>query len=61
MWEFALWHRELSPVLRDNLDGWDGVVTGRRIPEGGEICIHVADLYMYGRNQHNIVQQLSAN
>ena len=27
-WEFAVWLRELNPVLCDNLDGWDGVGGG---------------------------------
>ena len=23
-WEFAVWHRELNPVLCNSLEGWDG-------------------------------------
>ena len=23
-WEFSVWHRELNPLLCDNLEGWDG-------------------------------------
>ena len=28
-WEAAVRHRELSLVLRDDLEGWDGEVRGR--------------------------------
>ena len=34
-------HRELSSVLCDDLEGWDG--GGRDAEEGGDICIHIAD------------------
>ena len=27
----------------DDLDGWDGVVDGREVQEGGDIGIHIAD------------------
>ena len=30
-------------MLCDNPEGWDGVGDGRRIQEGGDICIPVAD------------------
>ena len=39
-WEFAVWPRELC----DNLEGWDGVAGGREVPEGGHVCIPMADL-----------------
>ena len=39
-WEFAAWPRELC----DNLEGWDGVAGGREVPEGGHVCIPMADL-----------------
>ena len=43
-WEFAVWHRELSLVLCDNLEGWDGMGDGRGVQEaGGNICMPVAD------------------
>ena len=35
--------QKLSPVLCDNLEGWDGLGCGRGIQEGGNICIPVAD------------------
>ena len=34
-----LCNKELSSVLCDDLDGWDG----REKQEGGDICIHMAD------------------
>ena len=27
----------------DNLEGWDGVRGGKEVPEGGDICIPLAD------------------
>ena len=36
-WEFAVWHRELNPVLWDSLEGWRGV------QEEGNMCTPVAD------------------
>ena len=32
--------QELSLVLRDDLEGWDGG-GGREAQEGGDICIHI--------------------
>ena len=32
-----------SPVLRDNLEGWDGVGDGREDPERGDTCVPGAD------------------
>ena len=29
--------------IRDNLEGWDGVGSGREVQEGGDICISMAD------------------
>ena len=43
LWEFAVRHREVSPVLCDNLERWDGVGDGREIQEGGDGCMRVAD------------------
>ena len=32
-------------MLCDDLEGWDGVVEdGRKVQEGGDICISAADL-----------------
>jgi len=39
-WEAVVQHRELSLVLCDDLDGWDG---GGKAQEGGNICIHMAN------------------
>ena len=43
-------------MLYDDLEGWDGVVVGGRLKREEII---VADVLLYGRNQHNIVKQLS--
>ena len=42
-WKFVIWHRELSPVLCDNLEGQDVVGSGREVQEG--VCIPMVDLY----------------
>ena len=39
-WGAPIYHRELSSVLCDDLEGWDG----GEVQEGGDICIHIADL-----------------
>ena len=45
-WEAAAWHREISSVLCDHLEGWDGEggregdARGKRY---GNICICMAD------------------
>ena len=36
-------HRELSSVLCDNLQEWDGSGGGREAQEGGDRYIHIAD------------------
>ena len=41
--EVAVQHRELSLVLCDNLEGWDGVEDGREVQEGKDICTPMAD------------------
>ena len=41
--EFAVGHRELSPVLYDNLEGWEEVGGEREVQEGGDICLSIAD------------------
>ena len=38
-WEFAVWLRGLKSGLCDNLEGWDGVGGGRKVQEGGDICM----------------------
>ena len=32
-------------MLCDNLEGWGGEGGGKRVQEGGDICIPVADSY----------------
>ena len=34
---FAVWLRELKPVLCDNLEGWDGEAGGRGVQVGGDV------------------------
>ena len=41
-WEF-IWIKELKPVLRNKLGGWEGVGGGREIEGGGDTCIPVTD------------------
>ena len=53
-------HRELNPVPCDNLEVWVGVEGGREVRGGEDICVLTADFTPYGRNQHNIVKQLSS-
>ena len=48
-WEFAVRHRDLKPVLQDDLDGWDGVEDGREAQEGR--------IYMCVQLIHFVVQQ----
>ena len=42
-WEFAVWNRELHPVVSDNLEGWDRLGDGGTVQEGEDICIPMAD------------------
>ena len=50
---------ETGLVFSDNLEGWDGVGGAEEVQEGGHMCTPVAaDV---GRDQHNIVKQLSSN
>ena len=42
-WEFVAQLTELKPGLCDNLDGWDGMGDGSEAPEGGDICMPMAD------------------
>ena len=47
-WEFAVWLRELKPVvLCVNIEEWDGIEGGREGQEGGNICIPMADSCWY--------------
>ena len=47
-------------MLCDKLEGWDGVGGGRELQEGGNMYRDKFDS-CYGRNQHNIIKQLSSN
>ena len=61
-WEFAVWHRELAQ--HHALWRPRGVRWGRRWERasGGRGHMYTCGwLMMYGRNQHNIVKQLSSN
>ena len=42
-WEFVVCLRELKQGLCINLEGWNGEGDGREAPEGGDICIPMAD------------------
>ena len=41
--EFAVCLRKLKQGLCFNLEGWDGEGNGRKVQEGGDICIPMAD------------------
>ena len=43
--KLSVLHRELSSVLCDDLDGWDGGGSGREAQEGGDTYIYT---YTYG-------------
>ena len=42
-WKFAVWLRKLRQGLCINLEGWDGEGDGRKVQNGGDICIPMAD------------------
>ena len=57
-----MWHRELSPVLYDNLERRDGEeIRGGRFRRQGPLYTCGWLMLMYGRNQYNLVKQLSSN
>ena len=41
--EFAVWLRELKQGFCINLEEWDGAGDGRKIQNGGDVCIPMAD------------------
>ena len=41
--EFAVWLRKLKQGLCINLEGCDGEGNGKKVQEGGDICIPMAD------------------
>ena len=51
----------MNHLLCDNLEGWDELGVGRRL--GGREHAYTYDWFtlLYGRNQHNILKQLSSN
>jgi len=57
-----MWHRELSPVLYDNLESRDGEENGGgQFRRQGPLYTCGWFMLMYGRNQYNLVKQLSSN
>ena len=56
-WACAVWHRELNPLLRNYLEGQDGA-GNRGSRERKHMCT-CSWFMIYGRNQYNIVKQLS--
>ena len=42
-WEFAICLGKPKQGLCINLEGWGGERDGREVPEGGDICISMAD------------------
>ena len=49
-WEFAVWLRELTPELCNNLEGWDEERGGKEAQEGGDICVPTADCWCWAEN-----------
>ena len=45
--EFAVCLGKLKQGLCINLEGWEGEGDGREVPEGGEICIPIADSWIH--------------
>ena len=43
VWKFALWLRKLKPGLCNNLKAWEGVGGGRKVREGGDTNVPMAD------------------
>ena len=35
--------RSSNPVLSDNLEGWNGVGSGKEVQAGGDMCVPMAD------------------
>ena len=47
LWELDVWHRELGSGALWYLEGWHGVGGAREVPDGGDMCIPVADPWWY--------------
>ena len=52
--EFAVWLREHKQGLCDNLEGWDGKGNGRKVQEGGDMGVPIADFDVWQKN-HKIL------
>ena len=61
-WEFVVWCRELKPgaLWQTKGVGWSGRWEGG-LRGSGHVYTYGWFMLMYGRNQHNIVKQLSSN
>ena len=51
----------LGQVHWDDPEGWDGEGDGRGNQDGEHVYTRGGFMLMYGRNQHNIVKELSIN
>ena len=47
-WEFAVWLRELKTKLRNDLEGWSGVGSGREVQEGDRWVLMAASCWCLG-------------
>ena len=54
-------HKDALLQLCDNLGGWDGEGDGKDVQERGDRYTYGWFMFMFGRNQHNTVKQLSFN
>ena len=52
-------HRELSSVLRGDLDGWDGAVGGKEAQEGRDV--HMLLLSHFSRVQPCTIPEMAAH
>ena len=50
-----------SAWFSETIERHDGVGRRRKVQEGGDVCILWLIHVDYGRNQHNIVKQLSSD
>ena len=53
--KLLLQHRQLSWVLRDDLEGWGGAGAGREVQEGADTRIHTADSFHCGLETNTIL------
>ena len=61
LWDVGASHKELNPVLCDNLGGGMGWEVGRGSGWRGHMYTCGWLMLLYGRNQHKILKQLSSN